>query len=109
MPMHGPQAHSSRRAPLARMSVSAPQPDSISSTCREPGETDRLTPSATFLPLRIAATRSRSRSEEFVQEPMQTWLTATSSSSLAGRTLSGECGQAHSGSTAERSMSITRS
>ena len=37
MPMQGPQAHSSTLAPLAMMSVSAPQSASISSTCLEPG------------------------------------------------------------------------
>ena len=43
MPMQGPQAHSSSRAPLARMSDNAPQSLSMVSTCREPGDTDRLT------------------------------------------------------------------
>ena len=42
-PMQGPQAHSSTRAPLARMSDRAPQSLSMVSTCREPGDTDRLT------------------------------------------------------------------
>ena len=72
MPMHGPHAHSSRRAPLESMSVSAPQSASMVSTCFDPGETDRLTPGATVLPLSRAATFSISSSDEFVQEPMQT-------------------------------------
>ena len=72
MPMHGPQAHSSRRAPLARMSVSAPQSASMVSTCFDPGEMDRLTPGATVLPRSSAATLSISSRDEFVHEPMQT-------------------------------------
>ena len=72
MPMHGPHAHSSRRAPLARMSVSAPQSASIVSTCFDPGEIDRLTPGAMVLPLSMAATLSISNRDEFVHEPMQT-------------------------------------
>ena len=72
MPMHGPHAHSSRRAPLARMSVSAPQSASMVSTCFDPGEIDRLTPGAMVLPLSMAATLSISNRDEFVHEPMQT-------------------------------------
>ena len=72
MPMQGPQAHSSTRAPLASMSASAPQAESICKTCLEPGEMERLTVGATVLPFKMAATRRRSRSEELVQEPTQT-------------------------------------
>ena len=72
MPMQGPQAHSSTLAPLAMMSVSAPQSASISNTCLEPGDTERLTSGRMVLPLRSAATFSISYNEEFVQEPMQT-------------------------------------
>mgnify|MGYP000586276900 CR=1 FL=1 len=72
IPMHGPHAHSSTRAPAAMMSDNAPQSASIVSTCLEPGETERLTESAIFLPFRMAATRSISRSDELVQEPIQT-------------------------------------
>ena len=72
MPMQGPQAHSSSRAPLARMSVRAPQSASMESTCREPGDTDKSTPGATWRPFRMAATFNRSVREELVQEPMHT-------------------------------------
>ena len=61
------------RAPLASMSASAPQAESICKTCLEPGEMmERLTVGATVLPFKMAATRRRSRSEELVQEPTQT-------------------------------------
>ena len=72
MPMQGPQAHSSTRAPLWRMSLSAPHSDSMRSTCLEPGEMDRLTSGEICFPLRMAATFSMSSSEELVQEPMHT-------------------------------------
>ena len=72
MPMHGPHAHSSRRAPEARISPSAPQSDSMDSTCLEPGEIDRLTDGAIVRPLSSAATLSISCSDEFVHEPMHT-------------------------------------
>ena len=54
MPMQGPQAHSSTRAPLERMSASAPQAESICKTCLEPGEMERLTVGATVLPFKMA-------------------------------------------------------
>ena len=72
MPIHGPQAHSSTLAPLAMISVNAPQSASISSTCFDPGETERLTSGRMVLPLSSAATFSISYNEELVQEPMQT-------------------------------------
>ena len=72
MPMQGPQAHSSSRAPDARMSDSAPQSESIVSTCLEPGDTLMLTEGAMRLPFSSAAALSISYREEFVQEPMQT-------------------------------------
>ena len=108
MPMHGPHAHSSRRAPLARMSVSAPQSESMVSTCFDPGEMDRLTPGAMVLPLSRAATLSISSSDEFVHEPMQTWSTFVPASVATGTTLSGLCGQAIMGCSVLRSMSMTR-
>ena len=70
--MQGPHAHSSSRAPLKIMSLSAPHSESMDSTCREPGEMDRLTEGDTVFPLSSAATLSISISEEFVQEPMHT-------------------------------------
>ena len=72
MPMQGPHAHSSTRAPDARMSDSAPRSASMVSTCREPGETDTLTFGETVRPFSSAATFNRSDSDELVQEPMQT-------------------------------------
>ena len=52
MPMQGPQAHSSSRAPLARISSNAPHLASMDNTCREPGEIDKLTWGVIFLPFR---------------------------------------------------------
>lgn len=72
MPMHGPQADSSTRAPAASMSANAPLRASIVSTCREPGEIVRLVLGWTRLPRRMPATVNMSRSEELVQLPMQT-------------------------------------
>ena len=43
IPIQGPQAHSSSRAPETRISDSAPQSASMVRTCREPGDTDILT------------------------------------------------------------------
>ena len=60
------------KIPAAIISESAPQSASIVRTCFDPGDTERLTLSAIFFPLSIAATRSISRSEELVQDPMQT-------------------------------------
>ena len=50
-----------------------------------------------------------SRSEELVQEPMQTWLTAIAPSSRTVFTAPGLCGQAAIGTTAARSISIVSS
>ena len=109
MPMQGPQAHSSTRAPLASMSVSAPQSASIDSTWRLPGEIDRLTEGFTVRPFSSAATFSISIRLELVQEPMHTWSTFVPFNSPAFFTLSGLWGQATSGSSAERSISMIRS
>ena len=70
--MQGPQAHSRSRAPLARMSLRAPQSESIVRTCLDPGDTDTLTEGAMALPFSSAATFSRSMRLELVQEPMHT-------------------------------------
>ncbi len=80
MPMQGPQADSRMRAPAATRSASAPLAAIIASTCRDPGEIVRLTPGWTRRPRRTAATVIRSRYEEFVQEPMQTWWTVVPAS-----------------------------
>ncbi len=109
MPMQGPQAHSSTRAPAAIISASAPHLQSIASTCREPGLTVKLTLGATVLPFSIAATLSISARLEFVQLPMQTWSTAILVSSETAFMLSGLCGHAASGRRAERSITTLSS
>ena len=101
--MQGPQAHSSILAPAATISESAPHSESIVRTSFEPGETESSTSGCTVLPLSIAATVSISSMEEFVQEPIHTWSIFMPSISLTGRTLSGLCGHAASGTREERS------
>ena len=55
MPMQGPQAHSKSRAPAESMALRSPLSESMVSTWREPGETDRLTVGATVRPRSMAA------------------------------------------------------
>ena len=109
IPMQGPQAHSSSLAPLANISESAPQSASIESTCLEPGEMERLTEGEMVLPFKSAATFSISKSDELVQEPMQTWSTFVPFKDSTVTILSGLCGHAISGFNSSRSMSITLS
>ena len=54
------------------MSVSAPEFASMVNTCLEPGDIDKLTVGAIFLPFKSFATLSISKSDELVHEPMQT-------------------------------------
>ena len=61
MPMQGPQAHSSTRAPAAMISAKAPFKASILYTCLEPQPMVRLTSGCTVLPFKMAATRIMSR------------------------------------------------
>lgn len=72
MPIHGPQAHSSTRAPEAKISLNAPHSANIVITCFEPQEIDKLTEGEIVLPFKIAATLSISCKEELVQEPIHT-------------------------------------
>ena len=106
IPMHGPHAHSRSLAPEARISLNAPQSESIDNTCLEPGDTDMLTLGLMVLPLRSAATLSISRREELVQEPTHTWSTFVPLSDSTVTTLSGLCGQAISGTRVSRFISI---
>ena len=109
MPMQGPQAHSSTRAPAVTSLASAPFLARALSTCLEPGDIVRLTSGATRLPSRMPATRMRSQKLEFVQLPMQTWSIFIPAISETGTTLSGECGCAAMGWRLERSSSISSS
>ncbi len=72
MPIQGPQPGSITRAPAAIRSARAPLRATMVSTCLLPGLMTRDTLRATVLPRSMAATVSRSRRDELVQEPMQT-------------------------------------
>ncbi len=109
MPMQGPQASSSTRAPAATMAASEPLSAIIFITCREPGEMTRLTRGSTRRSASTVATSSRSCSDELVQLPMQTWSTGLPASSRTGTTLSGLCGCAMRGSSVARSISTVSS
>ena len=108
-PMQNPQAASSSRAPAASRSNTASVRAIVSSTCRDPGATTRLTSGRACRPFSIAATVMRSRQLEFVHEPMHTWWTRRPASSRTVLIWSGEWGQAAIGSTVARSSSIVRS
>ena len=102
IPIQGPQPHSRSLAPDARISLSAPQSESMESTCFEPQETDMLTLSEIFLPFSILAHLSISLKEEFVHDPMHTWSILIPDTSLTLTTLSGWCGQAIIGSSSDK-------
>ena len=72
MPMQGPHALSSIRAPEAIRSARAPFRAIILKTCLDPGAMTRLTSGWTVLPFKILVTVMRSLKEEFVQLPMAT-------------------------------------
>ena len=106
-PMQNPHAVSAMRAPARRKVVMRPRWAASISTCLEPGAMTSSTSGWTCLPLSISATTTRSRREEFVQEPMQTWWTFCPLRLATVPMLSGLCGMASMGSSAERSMSMT--
>jgi len=109
MPMHGPQPGSITRAPAAIRSARAPLRATMVSTCLEPGLMTRDTPGAMVLPRSMAATVSKSRTDEFVQDPMQTCCTGCPAISSTGTTASGLCGTAANGTSAPRSISTVSS
>ena len=72
IPIHGPQALSNILAPASIIIASAPLFASILRTCFEPGAIASETSGCTVFPFNICATFIISRSDEFVQEPIQT-------------------------------------
>src|SRR5450759_4483622 len=103
--MQGPQAFSRILAPDSIKDSSSPEAARFCMACLEPAETVRLLFSLTFLLFNRAETIFRSRNDELVQLPMQTWSTGVPSSSLTALTLSGLWGNAINGSTFARSYS----
>src|SRR3990172_200859 len=109
MPMQGPQADSRIRPPAAMRSASAPFEAIMVYTCLEPGVTVKLMSGWTVFPLSIVATVIRSRNEELVQLPTQTWESFVPSTSETGTTLSGLDGRAIIGSSVSRLISSASS
>ncbi len=72
MPMQGPQAFSMILTPARTSSRYSPLSTRCSTTCLEPGLIVACRPACTVRPFNALATIFKSRSEEFVQEPMDT-------------------------------------
>ena len=109
MPMHGPHALSSMRAPLLTSFLMMPASMALVYTCLEPGDTPSDTPGATVLPSRMSAAIPRSLIDELVQDPMAACTIFLPSISRTGTTRSGMWGWAIIGSILERSISIISS
>src|SRR3989304_1017784 len=105
MPMQGPQADSRIRPPAAMRSFRAPFAAIMVYTCLEPGVTVKLMSGWTVFPFSIVATVIRSRYDELVQLPTQTWESFVPSTSETGTTLSGLEGRAIIGSSGSRVIS----
>jgi len=105
--MQGPHPHSRILAPAWIISAKAPFSDSIARILEEPGAITSETCSATFRPFKILAALIISANDEFVHDPITTWLIAIPSNSLAGTTASGLCGFATIGSNVDISISNT--
>ena len=108
IPMHGPQPHSRILAPEAIISAKAPHLESIA-RIEEPGAITSDTWVATLLPFKIFAAFNISGSDEFVQEPITTWLIFIPFNSLTGTTASGLCGLAVNGTNFDKSTVISSS
>ena len=107
--MHGPQPHSRILAPEAIISAKAPHLESIARILEEPGAITSDTWVATLLPFKILAAFNISGSDEFVHEPITTWLIFIPLNSLTGTTASGLCGLAVNGTNFDKSTVISSS
>mmetsp|Transcript_59889 Transcript_59889/g.168801 ORF Transcript_59889/g.168801 Transcript_59889/m.168801 type:complete len:222 (-) Transcript_59889:1100-1765(-) len=84
MARHMEQPGSRQSKPASRKTLSRPSSSAWRFTRPEPGTIIAWTPSATFRPLAMRATFRRSSMRLFVQEPMKTFCTATSSILVPG-------------------------
>ena len=91
------------------MSAKAPHLESIARILEEPGAITSETCVATLLPFKIFAAFNISGSDEFVHEPITTWLIFIPLNSLTGTTASGLCGLAVNGTNFDKSTVISSS
>ncbi len=119
-PMQGPQAFASTVAPIDSRSASSPSRSIVARTCSDPGVMS--SGERTVIPCAEAcratcAARPMSSYDELVHDPTRATeissgypsVRAAAATSEIGRSRSGVCGPTRCGSSAERSISMTRS
>ena len=107
-PRQGPQVGVLKAPPASIRACMVPSAAASRQTCWVPGRMMRRTSGCTVRPRSTSAACRKSSRRPLVHEPITTWSMRTSARLAAGAVFEGRCGRATVGSTADASMSISR-